>query len=157
MCGTRSGVHTVPTLPFPPSRPGKNHRSQAPSYLERSAWTRLINANTPEEILQLLVPTTINAPDGDEVEALNTQNEPSCDADAIQQARGPRRRAVITNLAVVVEDVSAYMAPQYWCGNTYKGAAGGDTQVFRSTTISAPDGKGLGAEHAKRAFRAMPT
>lgn len=51
-----------------------------------------MNAITPEETLQLLVATTINVPDGEEAEALNTQNEPSCHVNAIQQARGRRAR-----------------------------------------------------------------
>lgn len=51
-----------------------------------------MNAITPAEILQLFVPTTINAPNGEEVEALNTQKEPSGHASAIQQAKGRRKR-----------------------------------------------------------------
>lgn len=56
-----------------------------------------MNVITPDETFQLFVPTTINVPGGEEAEALNTQNGPSCHANAIQQARGgkTRRRIMI--------------------------------------------------------------
>lgn len=48
-----------------------------------------MKAKTLEEILQLLVPTTINA-DGAEVEVLNTQNGPSCQRDTNKGAEERR-------------------------------------------------------------------